>query len=311
MKLHRLYAPYLHNGEHLGMTEETVRMVLKFKSVAAQVEPQIEAVEQALAAENTAQGRIAKNPCTAPLRAADAERDKTLRSLSNVLKGYRHHPDPAVRIASEKLLEIPQLKPAVAARGYEEEEALLNILLDHLTGDYETYVAAAGVTAWVTQLAAQNAEVARLHALAYAAAAAAAGISVKEARKATDTALTALANRLDALIEMDVAGAFDAFIAEYSVMIKYYKTLIRERRTRNRHRQHNLADADVPSIADQPYSGDRLSPRVQVAAPPSSKTATSPSNMHTTSAPAPPPSPSAAKDRTQAGRLPPSISYER
>jgi hypothetical protein len=162
------------------------------------------------------------------------------------------------------LLAIPQLNPVVAARGYEEEEALLNILLNHLTGDYATQVATAGVTAWVTQLAAQNAEVQRLHDLAYAATAAAAGVSVKDARKANDTKLDALVNRLNALIEIDTAGSFDAFITEYNVMAKYYETLIRERQTRNRHKQRNLADADISSIADQPYSGDRLSPRVQV-----------------------------------------------
>jgi hypothetical protein len=246
------------------MTEETVNMVVKFNPVAMQVQPQLSDVQQALAVEDIALGRIAKNPYTDPLYEADSERDDNLRGLSNVLKGNLHHPDPAVRIASEELLAIPQLDPAIAHRGYEEEEALLNILLNHLTGEYATQVTTAGVDVWVTHLAAQNAEVQRLHALAYAATAAAAGISVKDARRGTDKALDALTNRLNALIELDGVGAFDAFITEYNVMVKYYETLIRERQTRNRHKQQNLADADISSIADQPYSGDRLSPRVQV-----------------------------------------------
>jgi hypothetical protein len=246
------------------MVEETINMVIKFNPVAMQIQQQLSEVQQALAVEDTALGRIAKNPYTDPLHAADTERDDSLRGLSNVLKGNLHHPDPAIRIASEELLAIPQLTPSISARGYEEEEALLNILLNHLIGDYAMQVATAGVNAWVSQLAEQNAEVQRLHALAYAATAAVSGVSVKNARKAADAAIDVLITRLNALIEIDGMGTFDAFITEYNVMTKYYETLIHERQTRNRHKQRNLADADISSIADQPYSGDRLSPRVQV-----------------------------------------------
>jgi hypothetical protein len=264
MKLHHLIGQHLLNGEHLSMTEETINIVIKFDPVAMQVQLQLADVEQARAVETMAMRRIAKNPYTDPLRAADAERDNTLRGLVSIVKGDLRHPDPMVRKAAEELMAIPQLNAAVADRGYEEEEALLNLLISHLTGDYALQVTTAGLNDWVANLTMQNAEVARLHGLAYAAAAAAEGVSVKDARAATDKALGALTKRLDALIEMDTVGAFDAFIAEYNVMIKYYETLIRERQTRNRHKQRNLSAADISSIADQLYSGDRLSPRVQV-----------------------------------------------
>jgi hypothetical protein len=263
-KLHHFYYGSLQNGEHKSMTEETLDVIRKYVAIALKVEILLAAVDSALAVETAALGRIAKNPYTEQLLAADTLRDETLKGLVAVIRGNEHNPNPVVAAAAHELLSIPQLNSNIVYKSYEEEESLLDLLLRHLEGDFAPQVTVLGLGAWVTQLSAQNVEVRRLHELSYASSAAKAGISVKEARKATDRALEALYTRLNALIETDTETDYAAFITEYNVLVKYYETLVKERKTKNRHKQKNLEDSDISSISDQPYSGDLLSPHVEV-----------------------------------------------
>jgi hypothetical protein len=263
MKIHSFYQPRLLNGEHRSMNEEAIAIVVKFDPYAMNIQTQLADLQQALAVEDVALGRVTKNPYTDALHAADLERDNTLRGMIRVLEGNLHHPDPAIRDASESLLALPQMTPETASRGHEEEEALINILLGHLNGDYAAQVAVAGISLWINRLAEQNAEVNRLQGMVFASTAANEGMSVKDARKATDLAYNTMVNRLNALIEI-TPESYAAFVAEFNVMVKFYETAIKERAAHNRHKQKNLADANISSIADQIYTGDRLSPRVQV-----------------------------------------------
>ncbi|MDR1407131.1 MAG: DUF6261 family protein [Tannerella sp.] len=267
MNLRTVKHQSLLNGEHRSMNEEALSITKKYDPSKLGVESQYEALESALGIENIALGRIAKNPFTDPLHVADSGRDDTLRGMIRILTGNLRHPDPDVRQASEELLAIPQMNTETAARGHEEEEALINILLEHLAGDYKQQANDAGINAWVASLSAQNAEVARLQERAFAAAATAAatagGLSVKEARRATDGAYDALVKRLDALMEIS-PGSYVAFAAEFNMMVKFYETAIKERAAHNRHKQKNLIYANLSTISDQTWTGDRLSPRIEV-----------------------------------------------
>jgi hypothetical protein len=252
------------------MNEEAISITKKYDPEKMDVEDQLQALEDALNLEIIALGRIAKNPYTDALHEADDARDEILRGMIRVLEGNRHHPDFTVRKASEDLLAIPQMNSDVANRGHEEEEALINILLEHLKSDeYKQKVTDAGISSWVMGLTEQNANVSVLQELAFAASAQAAaiadGLSVKKARVVTDNAYDALTKRLNALMELSSTPAtYAAFAAEFNIMVKFYETSIKERAAHNRNKQKNLAEADLSTITDQAWTGDRLSPHVDV-----------------------------------------------
>jgi hypothetical protein len=73
---------------------------------------------------------IMRTRAESELETKDEVRDNTLRNLYMLIKGYTHHPDPAIRAAALKLEKIIDKYGAnITNEGYASESSLVNSLL--------------------------------------------------------------------------------------------------------------------------------------------------------------------------------------
>jgi hypothetical protein len=79
-------------------------------------------------------------------------------------------------------------------------------------------------------------------------------ISLKAARKQTDDALRAIANRVTARINLEGPDYFAAFVKEFNVTTDHYNTLVREHYGRL-HVRTDITLAEIAGINPQPYTG--------------------------------------------------------
>jgi hypothetical protein len=194
--------------------------------------------EPAVDAELNTLDMVTYSPYTPQIKGADHDRDDTLTGFTGVVRALTHHPDPAIRAAAAEILKKIRHYGNLKGKGYEKESAAINDLLrdlDTLAG--KALVAAAGVGEWVERLRAANKKFVDLELARDTELGQRPGQRMKELRVVTDAALTALLDRIDAMITLNgitYTAALAPFVADWNALATRYKhRLAVERGRRN------------------------------------------------------------------------------
>jgi hypothetical protein len=223
----------LRNETHAAFHDDARTLIKKSGPGALGVTSQVPPYEAALDAELAQLDVIRESPLTAEVHEKDHLRDQAHNGLKTAAEALAAHPDATKRAAAKRILAIIKHYGAIARRTYNDESAaILDILRELATPENKALVAAAGLEAWVEQLEAANAAFLTVIRARDTEVSQRPTANMKDAREATDIALQAIIDRVEAMITLNgitYTAALAPFVAEWNTLVERYKhTLAQE-----------------------------------------------------------------------------------
>jgi hypothetical protein len=174
---------------------------------------------------------ILKSPLTAQIAAQDGVRDDILRGLIALVEAATHDLDPVVRAAGERLKEIISHYGSFGRRSYNDETAAIDdVVREFETAVNKALVTAIGATTRVAQLKAANKRFIELMDARYAEVGQRTNQRMRELRAATDKALQAILERIEAQIILygmtSSSSDYKPFVEAYNALVKSYKNIL-------------------------------------------------------------------------------------
>lgn len=233
MKTLKLHLQNLQNEEHFQFNTEFKDLVTDVGAANIDIESQFALYLPLLVNEDEALQVIRKSAITGSLATIDSERDSLFGGLAAAVKSSLKHYSETNRSAAARLQVVFDQFGNIARESYDKETADIDKLVKTLQGTYSTDVATLGLTDWIIQIDAKNGMFDSLMKNRYSADAAKTEYRVKQARVEVDAAYRAITDRLDALMLVNGAEIYLAFVNELNSRIDRYKLIISQRQGRN------------------------------------------------------------------------------
>ena len=224
---------HLHNEEHSGFLTYVDSYITEEGAAALKIDAQYSLFQRKLNIEKMVLDLVQKSSYTKRVDAADVFRDKVIRGFFKVVKGYLNHfegriADAAYRIdiINESFRDLPTRNREKQTQG---EEAYLKAL-NNAAAD----VATLGLTSWINQIQVAHDSYVAVVADRNTETDAKPDISMRDSRLDTDAAYTAIVDRINAFITIDGDAGYATFVAKVNGRIDQFKTLIAQRRGRDK-----------------------------------------------------------------------------
>ncbi|MDR3235659.1 MAG: DUF6261 family protein [Prevotellaceae bacterium] len=248
---------YLRNDAHYEFLVEFRSLLVKYPAVQAIVAALYEAFTALLLKEEELINAMRKSDYTVQIADADHRVDRTITGMRELVVSAMHHFDPAVVAAAQSLYNRFQAFGDIAKKSYEEETAVVNLLIVDLNNpDYLPKVNLVGMLPWVHELV--NAETAFEELLAQRNVADSQKPDgrLKDVRREIEDVYRQMTERIAAAAIMDATPATDAFIAELNTKIAYFNE------HNHHHARKDISITDhcvVEPIATQAHTGKPVS----------------------------------------------------
>jgi hypothetical protein len=186
---------------------------------------------------------------------ADHARDRALTGMRGVVRADMKHFDPAIRDNATHVYNLLVNYGDLTRAGYDAETAGIESIIARLkSADYLPAVQNLGLMPWVTELEAQNTRFKSYVDDTSQEQVEKPAVSQRTARHETDEALQRITTRVTALVHLNGADAYAAFVTEFNVLVNHYNTLVHEHYGRL-HARTDITPAVIAPIDIQPYTG--------------------------------------------------------
>jgi len=237
VKIDRIYPYRMRNDEHFQFHTEFRSLVVKHGAAALKIKPEFDAYLLLYEREDEALKKIVKSGFTAKIRDADKARDSTYIGMAETNKTAIRRSNPAVRDAALRLKILFDTYGRIARKTMNEETSAIYNLLKDLQGRYVLDVATVGIGGWVEELKARSEAFETLMASRFDETTARTSIVLKDARSEIDALYSAIRSRINALVLVEGAAAYEPFIKSLNTVIAKYAV---------KHRHHSLSqDSNV------------------------------------------------------------------
>jgi hypothetical protein len=223
MKIDYLDVSHMRNDAHFQFHREIRDVFAQSNVEALKIAPLVSACQPLFDREDEALKKIVKSEFTAKIHEADKARDEIWAGLTEMNSAALRHFSPDTRRAAERLKILFDTYGNIASKPVNEESSAVYNILQDLRGKYAADIAATGAEGWVAELEVRNAAVERLVKDRFSETAARCDIILKEARAELDAAYFAIRKRVNALVEVDGAAAYEQFIKALNAIIAKYK----------------------------------------------------------------------------------------
>lgn len=232
-KISILHLISLRNEEHCQFMTDTSAVIVKHQAGALQVNVEFTAMRAALSTELSLLELMTKSFVTDSLAELNVKRTGYYRSISLMLEAYLHHFDPSKVLIAERLMHVFKEYGSMQRKTYSAESAALSKLTAEAKNIYMKDFMALGLDEWIEHLELANNEFQAAMHKRYEESAGKAEGNMKEARTATDTAYTALCNKLDAYMLITNEARYDEAIKALNAVIEKYSTMLAIRKGKN------------------------------------------------------------------------------
>ena len=222
MKIDKIYPYNMRNDAHFQFHTEFRGLVEKHGAAALKIKPQFDAYLSLYERVDTALKKIVKSAITAQIHEADKARDEVYAGMVRLNNVNLKHFNADVRKSAAQLKIVFDTYGDVAHKPLNEETSALYNVLQDLQNKYASDVAATGIGQWVEELKNRNEAFETLVRSRFDETTARTDIVLRDARTEADEAYFAMRNRLNALVEIEGATAYEAFIKSLNTVIAKY-----------------------------------------------------------------------------------------
>jgi hypothetical protein len=229
MKIKKIYASKLRNGEHAQFYNEVNDLIVGITPAVLGIDTLYPEFLSALNDEFEAVNLITKSTITDELEQADQPRDVLYRGICKTVKGALNHYNPEVQQAAAKILVALQTPGNMATLPYDEETLALKKLNKELTTFYTSEMAALGIEQWVSELMAKNDVFDELMKMRYNEVSKKTPLRMRSMKVIVQAAFQKLTFHIEALIELNGDADHAEFVAELNTIIQRYNNIISRR----------------------------------------------------------------------------------
>lgn len=226
MKTSRISLRNLHNEEHFQFHSDFKNAVVQYGADALDILEPFHAYTAYYNQEQESLQLIRKSANTEKLAKTDMDRDNIFRGFADAVKSGLNHFDGNKQAAAGRIQILLDQYGNVARKPYDEETAALTKLVTEMNTTYQNDISLLALADWVQELDAQNKAFDMLMKARYSEGASQTELRMVTVRVDVDAAYKSILDRLDALMLLNGASKYEAFVKELNERVnKYSKTL--------------------------------------------------------------------------------------
>jgi len=233
MKTTKINLSHLQNEEHYQFHAEFNASVSQYGAQTLNIEVDFASYASIYHQEELALQVIRKSATTEQLANADAERDDIFRGFVDAVKSALNHFNVDKRTAAARITVMLDQYGNVARKSYDQETAAISKMVQEFKGAYAADITTLQLNDWITELESKNTAFEALMKTRYSEEASKTELRMKEVRIEIDTVYRTIADRLDALMLINGASSYEAFVRELNARVDRYNDIIAQRKGRN------------------------------------------------------------------------------
>lgn len=225
----------LTNDLHLQLMTECKTRIAVYGAGELGIASLLAGFEAALAVQSLSMRTERGHALSPEIVRVDKLRDNTLYAIDRRVDSAVHSPIAAEAASGMVLQRILKKYGDVRSWEFNSETSEINLLLaDLMLPANATHLQTVGIAAWIPQLKTQNDEFVATYGKRNAELANRPSGNTKAARRPVDMAYRSIVDTINATIQLNLAKpAAGAFVKEWNVLLKRYKTLIVQHRGEN------------------------------------------------------------------------------
>ena len=224
--------PVYHNSEHLKFLYDASDIMLRHYPTVLKIDALYTAFLPLIQREDEAYKKIVKSDKTELLHELDHRRDDIYNAFAGAVKQALRHFNPGMVAAAAHLKIVFDTYGNPTRKPYNAETELIRNLIQDLNGKYQPDLVATGLLDWATELDAANTAFDSLLQERFADEDQQSDLVMRDCRHAADNAYKAIVERVNALIVVEGATNYEAFVHELNGRITYYNNTIAIRKGR-------------------------------------------------------------------------------
>jgi hypothetical protein len=222
MKISKMHTNHLRNDAYFQFYMEFKDLVEKTGAASLKIEALFSTFIGLYKNVDNGLRKITKSVITEQIQEADKARDEIWSGLVEMNKAASKHFDPGVREAAALLKIVFNTYGNLAVKPLNEETSAIYNILQELEGKYAEAAKTVGITPWIAELKTRNNKLSDLVKERFDESASKSDIIVKKARAELDRCYLSIAERINALVIVEGAAHYEAFIKTWNVIIAKY-----------------------------------------------------------------------------------------
>ena len=226
MKINQIRLSRLRNDTHFQFHTEFKDLAQKHNPQALKIKPQYDAYLPLYDKVDLALKKINKSAITEKIQNADKARDEIWLDLVETSTAALRHFDPEVREAAKQLKIVLDTYGNIAKKPLNDQTSATYNFVQDLEGKYAPEVAKVGLGPWLAELKARNIAFSDLMRERFDESSLKVDIVLRKARVQLDGAYYAMVERIHALVLIEGAADYEAFIKKLNPIISKYVTAL-------------------------------------------------------------------------------------
>ena len=226
MKINKITLRNLRNDTHFQFHTEFKDLAQKHNPAAMKIASQYGAYLPLYDKVDLALKKINKSAITEKIQNADKARDEIWGDLVETNTAALRHFDPEVRESAKQLKIVFDTYGNIAKKPLNDQTSATYNIVQDLEGRYAPDVAKVGLGPWLDELKARNIAFSDLMRERFDESSLRVDIVLKKARVQLDDAYYAIAELVYALLLVEKAGNYEAFIKKLNPIISKYMTAL-------------------------------------------------------------------------------------
>lgn len=232
MKTTRISLQHLRNEEHFQFQTEFKDSVTQYGAEELNILEKYNVYVPFYNQEQSVLQLIRKSASTEMIANADMERDNLHRGFADAVKSALNHFNPDKQAAANRIQILLDQYGNVARKPYDVETAALTKMVSEMNGTYKADVTLLALTDWVQELDARNKAFDALMKSRYTEGASKTELRMVHVRADVDAAYKDILDRLDALMLLNGADKYEAFVKELNQRVDKYSNTLAMRKGR-------------------------------------------------------------------------------
>jgi len=193
---------------------------------------------------------VRKSILTEQIVLADKRVDNSVIGFKAALNSYLYGIEPNKKNAAQILLNRVKTVGKITAKSYEDEAGGLRKLIIDFEGEYAGQIALLGLTEWLAELKAAEADFRQLMLLRNAERSNKLPDNLKEVRRELDIIYHKIIDIVNAAATISSSDEYDEFIKQLNIQIKYFNEHAAHRKTKK-----EIVDTVAETVPTQNYTG--------------------------------------------------------
>ena len=252
------------NHEHYSFIYKVIELCERYDPKKQKIEKEYNALVAAFAKENDLLDPIRRSEYTEAIRMSNTLRTSLYKGLEGLVKINLKNPEKSIVESAKRLKALFDSREDIGKKSYNVRTSMILDVLYEINKSYTIDITNLSAELWVVKLKEENKNFMTLVNKRIEESIIRGSEKMLDIRSEVDSTYNALTARQTALMIIEEADKFYPFVKELNKFIENYNEQVKLRSTLNKNKQLNINTAQLSSIPDQTYNGNKIMPSIKV-----------------------------------------------